>query len=116
MRRKTILENDSDATPTGEAWEGLDSVASGSQVSDSCFISVEAEPGLSKEHKVNCIVINVAGDLISFFRCANSAGIKQCHMQSGNRGMSRNQEGNAHDILLPEDGCYLPHHLGEDIR
>ena len=31
VRRKTGLENDSNATPTGGAWEGLDGVALGAR-------------------------------------------------------------------------------------
>ena len=38
VRRKTGLENDNDATPTGGAWEGLDGVANGSRVSNLCLI------------------------------------------------------------------------------
>ena len=59
VRRKTGLENDSDATPTGGAWGGLDGVAAGSHVGDLCLIPVEAEPGLSQEHQVDCVVVNV---------------------------------------------------------
>ena len=55
VRRKTSA-NDSDATPTGGAWEGLDSVTVGSQVGDLCFIPVGAEPGLGQKHQVDCDV------------------------------------------------------------
>ena len=82
VRRKTGPENDSDATPTEGAWEGLDSVAAGSQVGDLCLIPVGAEPGLGQEHQVDCIVVNVVGDFTTFFWRADGAGIKQCRTQS----------------------------------
>ena len=94
VRRKTGLENDSDATPTGGAWEGLDGVAAGSQVGDLCLIPVGVEPGLGQEHQVDCIVVNVVGDFTSFFWGADGAGIKQCRTPSRYRGTSRGQEGN----------------------
>ena len=81
MRRKTGLENNSDATPTGGAWEGLDGVAAGSHVGDLCLIPVGAEPGLGQEHQVDCIVVNVVGDFTTFFWGADEAGIKQCRTQ-----------------------------------
>ena len=67
LKRKTGPENDSDATPTGGAWEGLDSIAAGSQVGDLCLSPVGAEPGLGQENQVDCIVVNVVGDFTSFF-------------------------------------------------
>ena len=94
VRRKTGLENDSDATPTGGAWEGLDSVADGRHVGDLYIIPVGAEPGLGLEHQVDYIVVNVVGDHTSFFWRADGAAIKQCRTQSRYRGTSRGQEGN----------------------
>ena len=82
VRRNTGPENDSDASPTGGAWEELDSIASESQVGDLCLIPEGAEPGLGKERQVDCIVVNVVGDFTTFFLHADGAGIKQCHMQS----------------------------------
>ena len=96
VRRKTGPENDSDATPTEGAWEGLDSIAAGNQVGDLCLISVGAEPRLGQEHQVDCIVVNVAGDFTSFFWGADEAGIKQCRTQSRYRGTSRGLEGNTY--------------------
>ena len=66
MRRKTGPYNNSDATPTGGAWEGLDSIATGSQVGSLCLIPIGAEPGLGQEYQVDCIVVNVLGDFTTF--------------------------------------------------
>ena len=96
--RKTGSENDSDATPTGGAWEGPDSIAAGSQVGDLCLIPVGAEPGLGQEHQVDCIVVNVVGDFTSFFWGADGAGIKQCRTPSRYRGTSRGLEGNTYQV------------------
>ena len=82
MRRKTGLENNSYAIPTGGAWEKLDSIAAGSQVGDLCLNPVGAEPGLGQERQVDCIVVNVVGDFTSFFWGADGAGIKQRRTQS----------------------------------
>ena len=51
VRRKIGLENDSDATLTGGAWEGPDSVAAGSQEGDLCLIPVGAEQVSVKDIK-----------------------------------------------------------------
>ena len=66
MRRKTGPYNDSDATPTEGVWEGLGSIATGSQVDDLCLIPIGVEPGLGQEYQVDCIVVNVVGDFTTF--------------------------------------------------
>lgn len=53
-----------------------------------------AEPGLSQEHQVDCVVNNEVGDFTSFFYYVDGGGMKQCRAtHSPETGTSRSQEG-----------------------